>query len=204
MEFRALRVDLEHDIIVFNFYIEAFDCDIEVIFPGYLDIKIYKLLYRSHDFDIEVNKFDIGYNIWTRLQSEALCHPLYRSHDFYIEVKNFDIGYYIRRRLQSDAPWPQISKFFFRCRVRYGWSGDGAGGAAGGGAAEEQQVLVLHAQAAADAVEMRKALLAVADAVRVLAAGAAVGAEAGVGGHLAAVAGVHASVGGGGSSGGGG
>ncbi len=46
---------------------------------------------------------------------------------------------------------------------------------------ELQQVVELHAQAAADAAEMRTApLQAVADAVRVLAAGAAVGAKVGV------------------------
>ncbi len=48
--------------------------------------------------------------------------------------------------------------------------------------AVEQQVVELHAHVAAEAAEMRTALLAVADAVRALAAGAAVtvGAEVGV------------------------
>ncbi len=69
----------------------------------------------------------------------------------------------------------------------------GGGGSGGGGRAVvktalralleavEKQVVELHAQAAADEVEMRTALRAVADAVRSLAAGAAVGAEARVG-----------------------
>ncbi len=60
----------------------------------------------------------------------------------------------------------------------------GGGGEALGALLEEveQQVVELHAsaQAEADVAEMRTAMLAVADMVHVLAAGAAVGADVGV------------------------